>query len=126
MYADEFKSNEDVASEFSVGKPHYTRQVTGEDNGYTEILTLLNDSYVYLAWYDCGGWSGEAWVIYKHKGKLYEVNASHCSCFGLEDQWGPQETSWEAIKIRKLYYQCGDKDVRQYVEKLCNAQIEVK
>lgn len=33
--------------------------------------------------------------------KLYEVNASHCSCYGLEEQWEPEETSLEYFLERQ-------------------------
>src|SRR5690606_7447254 len=26
-------------------------------------------------------------------GKLYEVHGSHCSCYGFEEQWQPEETT---------------------------------
>lgn len=32
-------------------------------------------------------YEGVAFVIFEKDGKLFEVNASHCSCYGLEDQW---------------------------------------
>lgn len=41
-------------------------------------------------------------VIFERDGKLWEVNAAHCSCYGLEDQWEPEETSWAAIAMREL------------------------
>lgn len=44
--------------------------------------------------------------IYLHgwaeDGKLYEVNAGHCSCYGLENQWTPEETNIEALKHRLI------------------------
>ncbi len=57
---------------------------------------------ILLAYYDYSNYSGEAFVLYKNRndGKLYEVNASHCSCFGLEKQWKPEETSVEALYYR--------------------------
>jgi len=36
-------------------------------------------------------------VLFKRGGKLYDVNGSHCSCFGLEDQWLPEETTVAAL-----------------------------
>ena len=40
-------------------------------------------------------------LFYSEKnGQLYEVNGGHCSCYGLEDQWHPEETNLEAIKFR--------------------------
>jgi len=55
---------------------------------------------VLFAAYGGGGYDGTAHVLFTRDGKLYEVNGSHCSCFGLEDQWTPEETTWDAIKLR--------------------------
>lgn len=37
-----------------------------------------------------GGYEGEAFVLFAKGGKLYEVYGSHCSCYGLENQWEPE------------------------------------
>lgn len=34
-------------------------------------------------------------------GKLYEVHGSHCSCYGYEGQWLPEETTFEALAARR-------------------------
>lgn len=57
----------------------------------------LNGAYVLLAWYGGGGYDGSAFVLFERDGKLYEVNGGHCSCYGLEGQWDPEETSAEAL-----------------------------
>lgn len=44
-----------------------------------------------VAWYIEEGYEGYALVVYLFNGKLYEVNGSHCSCYGLEGQWEPEE-----------------------------------
>jgi hypothetical protein len=36
-------------------------------------------------------------VIYEKDGQLYEVHGGHCSCYGLEGQWSPEETSKEYL-----------------------------
>jgi hypothetical protein len=46
---------------------------------------------VLLASYSDENYSGNAFVLYRKDGKFYEVNGSHCSCYGLEDQWKPEE-----------------------------------
>jgi hypothetical protein len=42
---------------------------------------------VLFAGYFDGSYSGWARVLYRNGGKLYEVEASHCSCNGLGGQW---------------------------------------
>lgn len=55
---------------------------------------------VLLAYYDYEDYSGSAFVLFRKEGKLHEVNGSHCSCYGLEGQWEPEETTVEAITHR--------------------------
>jgi hypothetical protein len=49
-----------------------------------------NENVLY-ADYDCPPYEGYAYVVFEKDGKLYEVSGSHCSCYGLEDQWEPEE-----------------------------------
>lgn len=55
---------------------------------------------ILLASYTYEDYSGDAFVLFERGGKLYEVNGGHCSCYGLEDQWEPEETSIEALMHR--------------------------
>ena len=59
------------------------------------------DDEILYACYEAADYEGHALVIYEKDGKLYEVNGGHCSCYGLEDQWSPEETSWAALKMRR-------------------------
>lgn len=66
-----------------------------------EFATTLDESHnILYAWYEYENYSGDAWVIYERDNKLYEVHGGHCSCNGLEGQWKPEETSWQALKHR--------------------------
>lgn len=51
----------------------------------------LKDVEIILAYYSYEDYEGQAFVLFRKEGKLYEVNGSHCSCYGLEDQWTPEE-----------------------------------
>ena len=42
----------------------------------------------------------DALVFFERGGMLFEVHASHCSCYDLEGQWEPEETTREAIAMR--------------------------
>lgn len=55
---------------------------------------------ILFASYGYGDYSGQAFVLFEESGKLYEVNGQHCSCYGLEGQWEPEETTLEALKYR--------------------------
>lgn len=48
---------------------------------------------ILLASYTYEDYSGDAFVLFNHDGKMYEVNGSHCSCYGLEEQWIPEEVT---------------------------------
>lgn len=60
----------------------------------------LDGVTILLASYESGEWEGRAFVLFERDGKLYEVNASHCSCYGLEGQWDPEETSTAELRYR--------------------------
>jgi hypothetical protein len=57
-------------------------------------------SNILFASYGTDNYSGDAFVLYENGGRLYEVNGSHCSCYGLEGKWKPEETTLEAISHR--------------------------
>ncbi len=60
---------------------------------------ILDEQIIYAA-YAYENYSGNAFVLFSKDGQLYEVNGSHCSCYGLENQWEAEKTSWEALKSR--------------------------
>ncbi|VAX06225.1 hypothetical protein MNBD_GAMMA26-972 [hydrothermal vent metagenome] len=43
---------------------------------------------------------GEAFVLFRRQGMLYEVNASHDSDGRIEGQWEPEETSVDVLRHR--------------------------
>ena len=82
LFLGNFDNEEDVKREFAV-----------KDDS-------LKDAFIILAWYGYGDYDGSAFVLFERNGKLYEVNGGHCSCYGLEDQWDPEETSIEELAHR--------------------------
>lgn len=63
-------------------------------------VRLSEGIHILFAWYDYRGYNGEAFVLFEQDGKLFEVNGGHCSCYGLEGQWSPEETTLEALAFR--------------------------
>jgi hypothetical protein len=59
-----------------------------------------SDSEILFASYDTQTYEGRAQVLFARNGSLFEVSGSHCSCFGLEQQWKPGTVSWEALAMR--------------------------
>lgn len=51
------------------------------------------DYEILVAAYGAGDYCGAAYVLAAKGDKLFEVEASHCSCFGLEGSWEPREIS---------------------------------
>ena len=47
-------------------------------------------------------------MLFRKDGKLYEVNGSHCSCYALEGQWEPEETTVEALRHRVINGRLGE------------------
>ncbi|MGL5703611.1 MAG: hypothetical protein ACRCW5_10940 [Cetobacterium sp.] len=76
----------------------------------------LDDVEILIAAYVYEDYDGSAFVLFKRDGKLYEVNGSHCSCYGLECQWEPEETTVEALmkRYQKKPYWAGE----DFIEKL--------
>lgn len=62
--------------------------------------SVLKGARIIMAWYGNDYYEGSAFVLFRRNKKLYEVNGSHCSCYGLEGQWDPEETSVQALKHR--------------------------
>lgn len=61
-------------------------------------IAELKGVKVLYALREYGDYDGWCIVIFKRGRKLYEVHGSHCSCFGLEEQWCPEETSVAALR----------------------------
>lgn len=62
-------------------------------------LEELNNKHFVYAYYSYECYSGDAYLLFIEKDKLYEVDAGHCSCYGLEGQFNPEE-----VPIEVLYY----------------------
>lgn len=89
VYLNNWQTLEDMKKDFW---PSYY-----EDHKLTDEL---NNVSVLLASYGTPSYEGYAFVLFERDGQLYEVNGSHCSCYGLEGQWEPEETTVEAILHR--------------------------
>lgn len=68
----------------------------------TRAIKRWENIHILFASYGQANYSGAAWVLFRQNGKLYEVNGSHCSCYGLENQWEPEEVLLEELEHRLL------------------------
>ena len=82
MYKGAWSNLDDLVREFGVTKEQL--------KGYKVIVAL----------YEQGDYDGTAFVLLRKGRKYYEVNASHCSCYGLEGQLDFEETSEKALRHR--------------------------
>lgn len=57
---------------------------------------------ILFASYGGGDYDGEAFVLYEQGGTLWEANGSHCSCFGLEDQWSGEHVVLSELQNRVI------------------------
>jgi hypothetical protein len=80
----DFSSAEDVFDQFGVSK---------------DIRKGID---IICANYETGDYSGSAAVFYYRRDtdKYYETYGSHCSCYGLEDQWGEEEIVFVELENR--------------------------
>lgn len=76
------------------------------ENDFSINSEELKGAKVHVAYYGQGDYEGTAFVLFSKGGKLWEVNGSHCSCFGLEGQWDPEETTVEALAHRLEHGTC--------------------
>lgn len=64
------------------------------------VYTQCERTKILFATYSYQDYSGDAWVLFEMDGILYEVNGSHCSCYGLEGQWEPEVVELKALQHR--------------------------
>lgn len=77
-------------------------------NQFQASSDALDGCRVFVACYRDTDYSGSAYVLYASGKILYEVFGSHCSCYGLEGQWEPEDTTIESLQHRLKH---GDLDV---------------
>lgn len=70
----------------------------------------LESVEILLASYSRDALCGEAFILFKKDGQLYEVNASHDSTDGMFDQWEPEETLLAALRYRLEHGRLGRGD----------------
>lgn len=78
--------------------PHWKNGEVNWDCVQREFdIVKTEPEVIYAGYYDDYGYSGDAVVLYKEDGKLWYVDGGHCSCYGLEGQWDPDEVTVEQI-----------------------------
>lgn len=67
--------------------------------------TYDKEKIIIYANYESADYEGWATVYFYDKStqKYYEVYGSHCSCYGLENQWSPEEIVFKELENRFNY-----------------------
>lgn len=78
---DGFADWADVANNFG-GWKKKSRENLEEIPEPEEVLVAANNQECY---------EGDAWIVYRNGDRYFSVEGSHCSCYGFEDQWRPEE-----------------------------------
>lgn len=133
VYLNDWSSKYDVIADFEgiyISKEEYESNVCPYPNEdywiemkerMKQVLEKYKDVNILFASYSYANYSGHAWVLFEKEGKLYEVNGSHCSCYGLEEQWQPEEVLLEELEHRLLNGTFGEDDYAEnnFKEELC-------
>lgn len=83
IYFEDFMNKEDIEEYFEIKLPKKIKIL---------FAYYTDDEY--------SGYEKEAFILFEENSKLYEVNGHHCSCYGLEGQWEPEETTKESLLHR--------------------------
>ena len=80
----------------------------------------LSGVEVLAFWHSEPDYEESCWVLFRKGGELYEVNGSHCSCYGYEGQWEPTKTSVTYLLSRHcpFYYRGDEGDITKLKELL--------
>lgn len=101
-------------------KEHIVENYTGEqyrDGSDVEkeiVRKELKNFHILIAYESVGSWGcdSSSFFLLKQKktGKLFENHGSHCSCYGFEGQWKPEETTIEYLQSDKFHFWGGGYD----------------
>lgn len=101
-----------TGKEYHLEKPPYSNEeyFYKMKREMDEAVKRYEDINILFASYGEDNYSGDAWVLFEKENKLYEVNGSHCSCYGLEGQWDPEEVSLIELENRLTNGTFGEDD----------------
>lgn len=111
-------------SKSSVDEGIYLKIFDGRESVESNFETTLDaDVNILLAFYEYEDYEGDAYVLFEQQGQLFEVHGSHCSCYGLENQWEPEIISLEYLQKNTTYKYGYSEEYKRVVDKLANEQI---
>jgi len=105
VYFGEFSDWTDVSESFS--HIDWSFDGTYEQRLERAKRAIPQPDEVIFAGYDVPGYEGYARVVYRNGDRYFQVTGSHCSCYGLEGQWEPEEydldTLIAAVEQERVY-----------------------
>ena len=122
VFLNDFESRFDVVAGFediyltedeynAESAPYVNKKCLEEKKSdYDKAAIKHKDHNIIFASYGHANYSGEAFVLVVKDNILYEVNANHCSCYGIENQWQLEETDLLSLKHRLLAGNLGTSD----------------
>jgi hypothetical protein len=63
-------------------------------------IDILEECDIICGYYNMDGYEGDHFVLFEEDGVLYWNFGSHCSCYGLEGQWDPEQVSIQELEKR--------------------------
>jgi len=79
-------------------KKHIMVSYNPEGGGFVDLAGYkILIAYESVGDYGC---DSSSFFLLKKARRLYEVHGSHCSCYGFEGQFDPEETTLDALKAR--------------------------
>ena len=105
-------------------KIHLSEEYAGNKSGFdyghpndsdkNKVSKELEGMDVIIAYESVGSWgcdSSSFFLFYRKSDDTYlENHGGHCSCFGFEGQFSPEETTLEYLKSDKFNFYCGGYD----------------
>lgn len=107
VYLADFRNREQVLEQFA---PKDSFAFDDNESNKSMFKKKHKNIRILFAFYSYEDYTGKAFVLFENDGKLYEVHGSHCSCFGLEGQWEPEEVDLNALKVRLVDGSFGEGD----------------
>lgn len=104
VFMNDFTDKKDVLTKFDGECWEWNDKEESTFIKENENINILFASYEYT------DYRGDAWVLFEQGGKLFEVSGGHCSCYGLEGQWQPDEVVLEELENRLLNGTFGEDD----------------
>ena len=90
-----------IGGEWSTVEDVFAAFSTARYNNPRPLERYEADAEILFAWNHSHGYEEQAIVLWRSRenGTLHMIEASHCSCYGYEGQWGDSPIDIPAIKL---------------------------